>query len=394
MSRTVVIVEPEAPGHRLQHVRWICADLAKRGARVVLLTTEPTTQHPAFTQLLEATGKSLDVHLMPAPSTGGRDNAAGLVKSHLRYWKAFQDGFRSLPKPVSPDIAFVPYLDYCDRACAILGSPFGRTPWAGTVMGVMFQYPEAGVEAPVRRSHSLQRSLFKRLLTGRTLRALFTIDEPLREVVAKSGWANRDRLHYVADPQGLGKTLTRAKARESLSLREDQVAILSYGALSRRKGVHRLLQALGEGELPEAAVVVLAGRPDQGVSDLLETPAMKKCVAAGSLKLLLHFLDASEEERVLRAADLVWMRYEGHYYSSGVLPLAAAAGVPVLACSAGVIGWETKRYDLGLVAPTGAALKPLIEEAVTEDRGKSLAKFADSRTTERYAAGIGSILCD
>ena len=44
---------------------------------------------------------------------------------------------------------------------------------------------------------------------------------------------------------------------------------------------------------------------------------------------------------------MVWIGYRKFYGSSGVLMQAAKAGVPVVGCRQGLVGWTIARYRLG-----------------------------------------------
>jgi glycosyltransferase involved in cell wall biosynthesis len=59
------------------------------------------------------------------------------------------------------------------------------------------------------------------------------------------------------------------------------------------------------------------------------------------------YANSVTEEAAFRAADLVWLGYQSHFSMSGVLVLAAIAGVPVVSTHKGLIGWMTREHELG-----------------------------------------------
>jgi glycosyltransferase involved in cell wall biosynthesis len=65
-----------------------------------------------------------------------------------------------------------------------------------------------------------------------------------------------------------------------------------------------------------------------------------------------RFLYGEDEYAIFKAADVVWVGYEGQYVSSGVLLQAAMVGLPIVACDEGLIGWLTKSRELGIVVNT------------------------------------------
>jgi len=60
-------------------------------------------------------------------------------------------------------------------------------------------------------------------------------------------------------------------------------------------------------------------------------------------------LDSTDEGRVFAAADIAWLGYKGHLGTSGVLVLAGLAGLPVIGCVEGEIGFQVRRDALGEV---------------------------------------------
>jgi glycosyltransferase involved in cell wall biosynthesis len=68
-----------------------------------------------------------------------------------------------------------------------------------------------------------------------------------------------------------------------------------------------------------------------------------------------RFVSTAEEELSFAACDAVLLPYRGHFGSSGVLSLAAAAAKPVIASDEELIGRRVREHRLGLLFPSGNA---------------------------------------
>ncbi|MBY5267715.1 hypothetical protein BB931_05030 [Spiribacter salinus] len=102
-----------------------------------------------------------------------------------------------------------------------------------------------------------------------------------------------------------------------------------------------------ESELGQA-VILLAGRPSEGMRRLLQKPNVVRLLQQKRLVPQLHFHDSDDQDEVFAAADVVWVAYTGGSYgSSGVLHQAVGYGLPVIAGETGLVGMLVKRFNLG-----------------------------------------------
>jgi glycosyltransferase involved in cell wall biosynthesis len=396
---TVLICEPHREGHHGQYLRWAARGFLERGCEVWLALPGGRLDQPGWQQLREEYGRRIRTLFLP-PDTGKPEayNAPSLVRLQLRYHRMFDSCYRQLSKERIVDYAFVPYLDYCLYAAALLGSPFGETPWGGIAMRPSFHLKEMGIPAPDSRLQSLKKKLFFRLLRRDPyLHKLFTIDEPLEDYAHRSRPSVAGKLRYLPDPVELNGPHSRESARKMLGIPEDRSVVLVYGALSARKGLDALLAGACHSRTQESKVsLLLAGVQDAGVEALLDSPEARKLRENGRLYELNRFVSGEEEHAVFQAADLAWLGYRGHYGGSGVLAQAAAMGLPVIACEEGLIGWLTRKHGLGLSVDidnasgiSEAILKPLENPGfakVCADNGR---RWSSSHSISRFLRAVG-----
>ena len=353
-EKNVLILEPHAVGHHGPYLRWIAGGLIERGLDVTVVTLPESLIHPSV-QTIHETLKAEDrerLKIIKSASgvpgdLGSLRGKVSLAKREFGYWSLFRAWYKEYAPAARPSVVFLPYLDYCLYAIGLLGSPFGNSPWAGIAMRPSFHYPELGIIAPRPSLASLKKALFFRVLRNRSLRCLLTIDEPLREFLAKTEYS--EKAVFLPEPAKMSSLPGSQDAKRRLGLPLDRKLILVYGAITERKGLPELLHAVMEAAFPQSVDVLVAGRISPEIDKFLSCPRMAKLIAQGRIRLFNRFIDTVEEPFLFAAADIVWLGYRKHYGSSGVLAQAASARRPVISCEEGVLGWQTRRHSLGAV---------------------------------------------
>jgi glycosyltransferase involved in cell wall biosynthesis len=202
-----------------------------------------------------------------------------------------------------------------------------------------FHHTKVGVKAPVPKWRSIRERLFCKLLKLPELRAVYTIDELLAPYIEKIDPSLIQRLQYLPDPAELPNNYNQATARARLNLSTEEFVILVYGAIDERKGIHFLLNAVRGQIFAKPLRLLVAGKHTPAMTDFLGREPLVTSID--------QYVDAEVEEAVFRAADVVWLGYQGHYAMSGVLILSSAAGKSTIATQEGLIGWMTEKYVVG-----------------------------------------------
>jgi glycosyltransferase involved in cell wall biosynthesis len=338
------LVEPLSSGHRMHFIKRLVETQAPN-VTWSLSTFPSTRQHPIFAEIAS---RFSQIHEIPGEVAflSGLKGRGGFSQS--RQWRSlFAHHWQSLTVDARGDLAFLPFLDYCLYASGWSGLPFLETPVAGIAMRPTFHYRNMGVAAPYSCAHPFQCWLLGRLLRQPRLVRFLTIDEPLRDWIDRFRPGHAAKTTYIQDPADLLPGATRTAGRARFGIPEHQRIVLVYGAISLRKGIQALLEALSIGPCHSDLAVLLVGRWEDSVRPLLETPHFKDLHQKGRLHLFDSYADAKLEALAFATADVVWMVYRNFYGSSGVLMQAAMAGVPVIGSHAGLIGWMIKKHDLG-----------------------------------------------
>lgn len=344
----VLIVEPHATGHHSSYLRWLTQGVTRRGWNAAIVTTPEALAHPS----MKATGSDFGgvyIHTMEDLSSNRRpgNGAWHLLLREFMYWRAFRRAAREVHAKLPVDAVILPYVDYCFHALAILGSPFGGMPWWGISMRLRVAQNPDGGKTPL----PFKWRMADRVLGDSHLQALFFINPSVREVPAS--WLSIKRipkLRYLADPAEHNVTALRSNSRGALGVADDDVVILVYGLIDERKGIDALLTILATRRDLSNYVVILAGMQVANVTSLLQTEQYAELLSQRRLVMLDHFLSDVEQAIVFAAADVVWLGYRNHLFMSGVLVLAARAGLPLVGTAEGEIGWLIKKNELGAIA--------------------------------------------
>jgi glycosyltransferase involved in cell wall biosynthesis len=337
----ILILETGLTGHHANYLEHIAATFLQQGYRLTISVREEHTDNPLFARLRGShPGRVAVKGILPLPNWTRVFGRLGVVGSELSHWLIFKRFFEQLCVHDRVDHVFVPYLDYCLHATALLGSPCNQVPWSGICMRPSFHYIDAGVIAPKPKWSAIKERLFYKLLRQPSLRKLLTIDEPLEQQTRLKQPLNAKKLAFVPDPAELKNDFDRTSARNRLGIPEQDFVILVYGAIDGRKGVENLLASVRNKHFRKNLKILVMGK---------QTPSLKdKLIQEPHVISIDRYVDAATEEAGFRAADVVWMGYNAHYSMSGVLVLAAFAGKPVLATRNGLIGWITRHHNLGV----------------------------------------------
>lgn len=327
------------------YLRWAIEQLAARGHAIAVIASPDAMEHPSMTGL--AADPRANVQWFSYARPGPVRGSPNLIHREIAYWRSFRRHFAAATRDFEVDTVFVPYLDYFLYAAGLLGSPFGDVPWVGLAMRPSFHHAAMAVRSPTPHFAWAKRRLFFRLLRQPSLRALLTIDESMAAYLADRPSAAKVR--FLPSPTVLRSRATRELARSRLGLGSARQILLVYGGLTQRKGIPHLLRAMSDPAFPNTVDVVLAGKLSMPTATELASPAAGQLIAQGRIHVFDRFLDDNEESYAFSAADFVWLGYVRHYGPSGVLAQAGAMGLPVIADDHGLIGWQTRRHDMGLL---------------------------------------------
>jgi glycosyltransferase involved in cell wall biosynthesis len=367
--RRVLILELGAVGHHPSYVRMLLDSGLANKAEIILASRREMFEHPALRDCRTAFVKH-QIELSADTEAKLKDfSSAGLLKSSWIIGNLYRKAFYSISRSTSVDFVIVPYADYCLVGLAAPREAFGGVPWITITMRTTFHYSQMGVVAPQSwLKTTIRRLLFYRLLKQKSLVSVLTIDPTLSEFAAHQRNRTLKKIEYFADPIKLHAELpSRAQARRELGIPEDACVVLLYGEISYRKGVIALVDGAAQPACPEVVHVLIAGRKAETIR-LTENASFQNLFAQGRIHDVDGYLDDAQERCVLASADCMWVGYIDFYGVSGVMALAGRHSIPVLGTQDGLIGYLTRKHEIGMTinpmerSSVVAALKRLVDE--------------------------------
>ncbi|NJP17917.1 MAG: glycosyltransferase [Hydrococcus sp. CRU_1_1] len=184
--------------------------------------------------------------------------------------------------------------------------------------------------------------------------------------------------------------------KENLGIEANRKVLLLFGALTTRKGVNQLLDAIASlsPDLCQKICLMLVG--ESNIQKQIDSQIKVICQSK-PIQIITRYEFVPEEEVQIyfHLADFVLAPYQRHVGMSGILLQAAAAQKPVLSSDYGLMGEIVRRYQLGLTVdstiPTeiSKGLTRLLvedtEKLCDRDRMKS---FAQENSAQQFASII------
>ena len=372
----VLIIEAALTGHHPGYLGRIAAAYMEAGHTVTVTVLRRDASHPAIDRLKTQFGDEFNV--LPLDDTkydAALHSRLGESGRELALRRLFGQAYRTVQQVKSVDYVFLPYLDYCLYALGLLGSPFGSTQWGGICMRPSFHYRHFGVIAPTPKLANIKRALFLRLLQSKTLKSVYTIDELLHRYVAARHSQRAHRLQVVPDPAELNGNHTYESARQVLGVPAGALVVLVYGAITRRKGLEVLLEAISRAEVPKTLHLLVVGQQSADIKLLMQSSQVSVLMAQERCHVIDNFVDDAIEQMVFTGTDIVWLGYRNHFAMSGVLVLAALSKKIILGTQQGLIGWHIKEKQLGCTVDINDVSKVCINLIKLHDRMRADIKF-------------------
>jgi glycosyltransferase involved in cell wall biosynthesis len=392
----ILLVEPAATGHHMAlYVRLIVRSAIKKGWGVHILTTRTAASHPAYKMIEQESKCSLTLHIMPEVPKKSSTGSLSLFFYQVRMYIAIRRGFRLIANKDAIDFIYVVNFDHCDKALSLFGSPFAEMPFSGMLMSPKHHRAKMHI-GPPSRSDILYSWLFLRLLRIKNLHRLTLVDESFCEYAAREKRSEYKKLKFVPDPAELHGDKTKEQCRRDLGISTDEFVVLVYGSLTPRKGIQELLGAMKTSNI-ENMTILLAGRADERIDELLNASEFKRYIGQKKLLVRKWFHDHEEEYLVFSASDVVWTCYVGPFFgSSGVFYQAGALGLPVIVNRHGLLSWLVKRHDNGLTcdpADPHSINDALLQLKTNSELYKKLGQNGRRLSANHTGYNFGEIVC-
>lgn len=241
--------------------------------------------------------------------------------------------------------------------------------YAATLVGRWMGVPVTVTLRGTETRHAATPSLRPRVCRALTRASrVFSVSASLRQLALQLG-STEDKVRVVANGVDAEKfhPVPRDRARAELGLAEGVPVLISVGALTERKGFHRvieLLPALRE-RFPGLVYLIVGGASAEGDW----RARLERMVADLGLGDAVRFLGVLEPQALngpLSAADVFVLASRNEGWANVILE-AMACGLPVVATDVGGSREVVCRPDLGTIVPfdDAQALEGALADALT-----------------------------
>lgn len=368
--KTILIFEPLAGGHRAWFIRCLTAFIERH--------PDPDIQFifAVHSDIHIPASSHFSIHRVPPQTLSLLESSPPARQSRLLYRL-----FRQLCDRFHPDHALILELTRLELPLALFGAPC-------PVSAILFvQYPE------LRRGPKFFLKEWKTalLLRRAPVRNLFLLngEEACRYLARRFG--PRTRFLPLPDPAPDMPPDPAFSLREFYSIEPARTVFLFFGAFSRRKGAHLLLQALRAISSATAArsAFLFCGQPEDAYRTEFEQDGLSLRTARRDVHLITDCRFVPDEQMValFQQSDAILMPYTRPEYSSGILALAARTRTPVIGPDAGLLGRLIRQNGLGAVSgiqsnELTAALAAAVENSPTLDENLCNLFAQQSRSDE------------
>lgn len=235
-----------------------------------------------------------------------------------------------------------------------------------------------------------------RILQHPQLQTLFCID-PYAPKYIQENFSSLVRVLPLADPVKIpnNPNICLEEFGHKLGIEANRSIFLLFGALTERKGVYRLLEAIAllPDDICQQTCFLLVG---EGNKELIKSQG-KVISRAKPVQIINHcqFVPEQDVSKYFQLADFVLAPYQRHIGMSGILLLAAAAQKPLLSSDYGLMGELVRRYCLGMAIDSTipqeiatGIIKCLSTSPEQLGDRQQMKVFAEQNSAERFARVI------
>lgn len=202
-----------------------------------------------------------------------------------------------------------------------------------------------------------EKFVLYRVLDHPKFHRLFSLDPFVIKQISPA--SRQTKVTHLADPvylhQYSPEVLGRIKS--TLNIEPNRKSFLVFGALTGRKGIYELLEAVSllPSKICEQISLIFIGAVDAANQERIDSK-VEEILTTCPMQIVrrYEFVPEDEVQAYFHVSDVVLALYQRHVGMSGILLLAAAAQKPVLSANYGLMGELVQRYQLGLAVDSSS----------------------------------------
>ena len=364
----------------------------------VIVSPEFFNEHYDVVKLAYS-GRRKDIRFVPI-TTEEEHNLKPRKSQFKRVFRHFQewDLFCKYAHQLQADHCLIMYFDTYQLPLAV--APKVPCPFSGIYFRPTFHYYQLDHYSPNWKDWMQawrEKIAISQILVHPKLERLFCLDSIA--VPHLNQFPGGSKVVSLPDPVKLvqpSHTILNS-CRDRLKIDPTRRVFLLFGALTNRKGIYQLLDAISilSVDLCQKLSVLLIG--ESNIADQLNSKIAEICKTQ-PVQIIQHykFVPESEVSAYFELCHVVLAPYQRHVGMSGILLLAAAATKPVLCSNYGLMGEIVQRYELGLTVDStqpkeiASGLNQFLKISDPTElcNSETMAKFAKQNSAEEFARTI------
>lgn len=348
---------------------------------------------------LAYSGRCQDIRFVPI-TTEEEHNLKSRKSKFKRVFRHFQewDIFCKYAHQLQADHCLIMYFDPYQLPLTLV--PTAPCPFSGIYFRPTFHYYQLERYNPTWQDLMQawrEKITLGHILVNSKLEKLFCLDS--LAVDHLNQFPNGNKVLLLPDPVKLVKPSNTIlnSCRDRLKIDPSRRVFLLFGALTDRKGIYQLLDAISSlsVDLCQQLCLLLIG--ESNIADQLNRKIAEICQSQ-PVQIIQHyeFVPESEVSAYFQLCHVVLAPYQRHVGMSGILLLAAAAAKPVLCSNYGLMGEIVKRYELGLTVDStqpeeiASGLNQFLKISNPAElcNFETMTQFAKQNSTEEFARTI------
>jgi glycosyltransferase involved in cell wall biosynthesis len=402
---TLMLFDLSIYGHHPSYIQYLIAHWRDRQlpGRLEIVVSPPFSSEHADVVEFAAQCDRVGVraisnaeHAQLAPRTNGWTRA----KRAFQEWELFCQYARS----VQATQGLLMYFDTAQYPLALKRpSP---CPFSAIYFRPSFHYERCfdySLSWKERLQQIREKVILDRVLAHRKLQTLFCLDPFAIEAIDRIN-SDKNAVH-LPDPVPVNCQISTDlnALRQRLEIEPYRRIFLMFGALTGRKGIYQLLEAIAQlsPQQCQKLCVLFVGEANPRDRDRIERKIQTLCETK-PIQIVRHyeFVPDDDVPAYFQLADVALAPYQKHVGMSGIVQFSAATQTPVLSSDYGLMGELVRRYRLGLAVDTtvpqhlSRGIGQLLQGDLSQwcDRAK-MQQFAQQNSIERFTETIFRHLC-
>jgi hypothetical protein len=236
----ILIIEPNVDGHYGDYLHKITDFFLRKGLKVCIAIDSGDEANLFLKNRLSNLDgfERVEIYRFPMLDRRNKFSTINVLISQIKFWKIYRKIYKEILYRKNIDYIFVPYIDRVIYSFSILGSPFGMTPISCIAMGLTFHHFAMGCSP--KSLNLLNIETYKYLATKRVLRLpsieyIYTIDITLEKYSNQQQCGFWKKIKYFPDPVENYPLVSAAHARKYFGIQNDDLTLLIYGSMDKRK---------------------------------------------------------------------------------------------------------------------------------------------------------------